>query len=430
MGAAFFTSTVHAGGFAVSDKSVSALGAGFAGQAALAEDASILYNNPAGMTQLGGSQLTVGAHRVATSARFHDQGSDTAGAGANSVEVEAWLPNFYYTHQVGPDLHAGFGLYAPFGLGLQYDDDWMGRYHIVRSDVRTLNLSPALAWRVSPALSVGGSIDAQYLDATMTKAIDFGTLCVGQQMAGGASQAAAVATCNAIGLQPQQDDGQNRMEGDNWAAGYSLGVTWADAQTHLGLAWHSGITHELKGASSFENVPAAFAGLFTDSSGRVKVNMPASASLSLAQAVSERLMLLADYTWTGWSTYKELRVQFDNSLPDSVTREDWHDAARYGLGAHFRVSPTWLLRAGFAYDETPVPDAEHRTPRLPDTDRRWVTVGARWDWQTDRSVDVSVARIQADKIPIHNTETTSQHTLNGTYDVSSTYVSAALNWRF
>jgi long-chain fatty acid transport protein len=427
MGAAVCTGA-HAAGFALSDKSVSGLGAGMAGEAVYAEDASTLYNNPAGMLALKGTQATVGVNRLSTSATFTDGDSNVTGAGRNNSDVVAYIPNAYFVHELQPDLRVGFGINSPFGLGLTYDDDWMGRYHTISTNIRTFNLSPAVAYRVNEQLSVGGTIDFQYMDASLKTGVDFNRICIGTLMAPPYNLPAA----NAAAACAPYGDGTNKLSGDSWGTGYSLGLTYAfSPATQLGATYHSGVSHTLKGTSKFENVPGmgSFPTVFSDSDATVKVDLPESLSLGLAHAVNDRLRLLAGYTWTGWSSYKELRVDYDNTLPDTVSEEKWNDVSRYSIGAHYQFNPEWLLRAGFFYDQTPVPDTEHRTPRLPDTDRRWLTLGAKWAASQTFDLDMALAYVNEKDIPITRTDSLG-HTLDGTYDVTGVYGSLQASWKF
>jgi long-chain fatty acid transport protein len=272
-------------------------------------------------------------------------------------------------------------------------------------------------------MAIGASIDIQYAEASLTQAVDFGTICVGQY---------GLAACDSIGLQPQQDDGTQRLRGTSWSYGISLGLAYEiSPSTRLGAVYHGAVSQTLEGKSEFENVPAIpeFEQLFTDSDGRLKVHMPETISFSLAHAVTGRFRLLADYTWTGWGRYNELRVEFDNGLDDAVSKERLNDTSRYAIGAHYRWTPTLLLRAGFAYDETPVPDAEHRSPRVPDADRRWYTVGTGWTPSADFSMDFAYGYVSAKDIPINNTDDFG-HRLTGTFDASGDFLSAQANWKF
>lgn len=415
------SSGASAAGFALSDKTVSGLGSAFAGTAAQAEDASVVYTNPAAMQRLSGSVLSIAVHQIAPSVRFSDEASTVSGPNPADAGPTRLAPNLYAVTELSPDARFGIGIYVPFALGLEYDDRWPGRYHSIKSEMTTLNISPALSWQLTPALAVGGSIDFQYLTAELTQAVDFGTICVAQL--GGPA-------CTFLGLAPQQDDGRQTLKGSNWATGYSLGLHYVPTpQLKLGAVYHSDTRQNISGTSEFAGVPAAFAGVFTDSAGATRVHLPESVSLSAAWAVSERLTLLADYTWTAWSRHKEFRVDFANTLADSVTTYNWHDTGFYALGLDYRLSPQWRLRAGAAYDESPVPDPEHRTPIGPDNDRRWYAVGATYARHDAFSVDLALAHVEVEDAVINHTDSLG-HTLNGRFRLSGRYLSAQTTWRF
>jgi long-chain fatty acid transport protein len=419
-------------GFAISDKSVSALGQAFAGAAALGEDPSALYNNPALLTSLEGSQLALGLNLISIHGDYHDEGSSTTGNADKEITQTALLPSIYYVSELSPSLRAGIGLYVPFGMGLEYDETWHGRYHSVESLLRTVNVSPALAWAPSEQLSLGASIDVAYADAKLRQAVDFGSICVALQIQGGASLPQALSNCAAIGLTPQGSDGFQTLSGDNWSYSASLGgaLQFNEGRSRGGVVWHGPVSHTIKGSSEFENVPAAFATSFTDSGGEVSITLPESVSVSLAHATSERLTLLADYTWTRWSRFDELRVSFDNGLPDAVTQQQWNNAARYSAGLNYRLSPEWLLRAGYALDKTPVPSAELRSPRIPDMDRNWYTVGVKWQASAGFALDGSYAYVSGNNTAINNTDSLG-HTLKGSYNaLMGHYVSVQGTWRF
>lgn len=414
---------VMGSGFAISDKSVSALGQAFAGAAALGEDPSVLYNNPALLTSLDGSQFALGFNLISIHGDYHDEGSSTTGHADKEISQTALLPTLYYVSELSPSLRAGLGIYVPFGMGLEYDETWQGRYHTVESSLRTVNISPTLAWAPTEQLSLGASLDVAYADAKLTQAVDFGTICVAKL---------GSATCNSLGLTPQGSDGFQTLSGDNWSYGASLGgaLQFNEGRSRGGVVWHGPVSHTIEGSSDFENVPAVFTTTFTDSGGEVSITLPESVSVSLAHASSERLTLLADYTWTRWSRFDELRVSFDNGLPDSVTQQQWRNAARYAAGINYRLSQAWLLRAGYALDKTPVPSAELRSPRIPDMDRNWYSVGVKWQASAGFALDGAYAYVSGNNTTINNTDSLG-HTLKGSYNaLMGHYLSVQGTWRF
>ena len=146
--------------------------------------------------------------------------------------------------------------------------------------------------------------------------------------------------------------------------------------------------------------------------------------------------MLADVTWTGWSSFDELRIEYDNpAQPDSVTTEGWEDTFRYSVGVNWQYSDKVTLRTGVAYDETAVPSAERRTPRIPGNDRTWLSFGGTYIINPEFTVDIGYSHIFINDTKINNTFESSQPalaaTLTGTYeDVSADILSAQLRWNY
>ena len=184
-------------------------------------------------------------------------------------------------------------------------------------------------------------------------------------------------------------------------------------------------------------IPAAFQSFltfagstaFSDTGVKAGVTLPESLSVSGYHALDERWAVMGDVTWTRWSRFKELRVRFDSGQADSVTAEDWENVLRYSLGASYRYSDRWLLRAGVAFDEEPIPDAAHRTPRIPGNDRRWLALGASYRSSDRMSFDVGYAHLFVSDTPIAHVST-SAGTISGSYDNSVDILSAQLSWVF
>lgn len=430
----------HASGFAIIEHSVSGLGNAFAGAAAVAEDSSTVYFNPAGMnnivTKSGETKITAGAHIIHPSSEFKNKGSTHAlqpltgvplvGNDGGDAGVTALVPNFYVTHRIDERLTFGMGVNAPFGLSTEYKDGWVGRYHALLSEMKTVNINPSLSYQVDDSLSVGVGISAQYVEAKLTNAIDWGTLCF---------SVSGPTTCGLLGLAPQQNDGRAKIEGDDWSLGFNAGMLWqATPETRLGLAYRSKIRHELDGEATFRTpanaaLIAAAAGI-VDADAHAKVTMPASFSVSALHKLNSRVTLLGDVTWTDWSQFDELRVELETNAGDSVTTENWDDSWRYSAGVIYDADGPWTYRAGLAWDESPIPDAAHRTPRIPGNDRTWLTVGASYAADGGMSFDVSFAYITADdadirKLPVG--EDAIRGGINGTYSASVGILSAQMS---
>lgn len=361
-----------AAGYALKEQSATAQGNAFAGATAGAEDISYMFFNPASLARHGGYQAeTVASGIFAESDAGSASGVDLAGnpisgtAGGDAA-VDAVLPAFYASAQVTEQIFLGLGINAPFGLKTSYDEQWIGRYHALTSELATINLNPAIAYRINDWISVGAGLQAQYADARLTNAIDTGSLA-GLPDGGTPAQ-----------------DSFGEVEGDDWAFGYTLGLLIEpNDRTRVGVGFRSQIVHEIEGDADFNLSPAgqairASTGAFTDTDATADVTTPASISFGVYHEVTENLALMGEFSWTDWSTFKELRIQFDNPVQaDSVTVEAWDDAVFGALGATYRINDALKVRGGLAFDESPVPDGT-RTPRIPDGDRYWVSIGASY----------------------------------------------------
>ncbi|MHB1083223.1 MAG: OmpP1/FadL family transporter [Thiobacillus sp.] len=383
-----FTGLTHAAGFALIEQNASGLGNAFAGQAASAQDASTIFFNPAGMSLLPESQLVVVGSLIKPSVNFTGAVTPNIGGGdGGDAGSLALVPASYYAHRLTPDVNLGIGVNAPFGLQTKYDSGWKGRTQAIKSKLETINVNPAIAWRASETLSVGAGLNLQYVRADLT------------------NFAGALGTA--------------KIKGDDYGWGFNLGALWQPTpDTRIGLAYRSEIDYKLEGDATFSANAAANADITAD------LTMPASASLSLFQRLSPQFDLLADLTWTGWSSFDELRIKCAsnsvvcvNGATLSSTAENWDSKMRYSVGVNYHMNDAWILRSGIAYDKTPVSDM-YRTARVPDQSRLWLALGAQYRMSQKDAIDVGYAHLFMDDASINKTEGSTPITLKGNYKSS------------
>jgi long-chain fatty acid transport protein len=380
IGAPFLSSDARASGFALNEMSAAGVGNAHAGGAAAAEDLGTIYFNPAGLTRLTGREFMAVGSLIGTSSEFDNRrslsavGTPLSGGNGGDAGVWALVPALYYAMDIDPRLRFGFGVQAPWGLRTDYDDNWVGRYQALKSELTSVNLNPAVAYRLNDKVSLGAGISAQYVDVELSRAIDFGSACVG---------ALGPAACASTGFLPQARDGKVTVDGTDWGFGFNLGALYAlNDRTRFGIAYRSKISHEVSGDASFDRPaglpgPLAASPRFANTDATAEVDLPESINLSGYVEIDPKWSLMADINWMRWSRFKELRIRFDNGAPDSVTPAHWRNTTRVAVAANYRYNDMWKLRGGIAYDPTPVRD-EYRTPRIPDDDRTWLSVGAQY----------------------------------------------------
>lgn len=412
----------HASGFALIEQSVSSMGTAYAQGSSGIEDASTIYFNPAGMTRLPGKNVSGGVHVVNSDVQFKGSavynpshpalaggplaGAPISGDGKVDLDLTQPVPNFYYSHEFNERWWAGLGVNSPFGLKTDYERDWVGRYHADKSQLITININPSVAFRIDEHASIGFGISAMYADAELTNWADLG-----------------------LPAAPGTSDAKVEVDGDDWAFGFNGGVILEPSpDTRLGFHFRSQLNLELEGGD-FEVKGVSKTGASAE------VSLPGTLSVSAFHAMNDQWSIMGDVTWTEWSQLDSLVIKRKGTEP-VISDFDWEDSIRVAVGATYRHNQTWLFRGGIALDESPIRNAELRTPRVPGEDRTWLTFGANYKYSRDLSFDFGYAHLFVDDPKINNVDAYTPstfdgfHLVTGEYDAAVDIFSAQVNWRF
>jgi long-chain fatty acid transport protein len=441
---------VWSAGFALQEQSAGRLGTAFAGAGSIADDATTMFYNVAGLAMLDRPEVIVVLSGIDLNAEFDDSSSLPAlaqplgGEGGNAGGWNA-VPNVYAALPLNEQFAVGLAINAPFGLVTDYNNGWMGRFQALRSDIRTINIGPSASWRITPQVSVGVGVNYQTLDAELTNAVNYSAVVAqGLQRLVAAGQLSPAAVPALIAANAGLE-GRTKLEGDDAAWGYNIGVLFEPVEgTRIGLAYRSKYDYEVDASVRFRTVTvsnptgaaiiaaaSAAGGPLANTSGTVDLTLPELALASITHQIGPAFELMADVSWQRWSRVQELRVVSNTGATLSVTPERWEDTWRIAVGAAWQLSEQWKLRGGLAYDESAVPD-ETRTPRLPDSDRRWVALGAQWAPSESLLVDAGYAHLFAATAEIEQdaTDQALAGVLDGEYDGSVNIVSVQLTYRF
>jgi len=408
-----FAGGVQGSGFALIEQNASGIGNAFAGQAASAQDASTIYFNPAGLTRLPGRNLVFAGHLIKPSATFGNTATTPAvstvlGAGLFALNGNggdagdlAVVPNAYFSWQLNPQWHVGVGMSAPFGLKTDYDANWMGRFHALKSEFRSVNVNPTVAFKVNESFSIGFGVNWMRAEAELTKAVNY----------------SFVASAGGIPGVPNNTEGSNRIEGDDDAWGFNLGVLFkAGPNTDVGVSYRSAMNYTLSGSAAFFGRPAAVQAVLAGAAGAAAaaaaqvgdspvtadLKLPASFSIAFKHQVNPNLDILGDATWTEWSTLQALNIIRNTGFVLESTPFNWRDTWRVGLGFNYRPNQAWTLRFGAAYDKTPTSDT-YRTPRVPDQSRTWLAIGAQYKVSKAGAIDFGYAHLFVNDAAINMT---------------------------
>ena len=368
---AIFSGTASAAAFQLWEQNASGLGNAYAGSAAVAENASTIFFNPAGMTQLAGFQLSAGVAGVKPTFKFRNEGSTATGGNGGDAGGWAAVPNAYFSWQLSPDLFVGFGVSAPFGLSTRYEDSrWVGRVQAVKSEITTVNYNPSVAYRVNDKVSLGFGVDYQTINGELTSAL-------------------------------------SSLKADDSAWGWNVGALFTlSPAMRVGVSYRSVMDYKLEGSAN----------------GVLPINadfkLPDTFILSVWQQVSDRWEAMGDLSYTRWSSLKSLNVMNSNSgrLLTSETF-NYDNSWRFAWGAAYKATDATKVKFGIAYDRTPVNDAD-RSARVPDNDRVWFSLGGQWNAGKAGTFDLGYSYLYVKDPSIAQTKVVggTANTLRGSYD--------------
>lgn len=357
------------------------MGRSFAGGAAMAGDASTVFTNPAGMTELSGAEIVAGFTLFSPNLRFSDNGSSantigsggvpvtyTGGNGGNPFDPQG-LPNLYIAYPMMDDrLWVGLGVSTPFGLAQEYENGWFGRYDSLKSELRVFNIGPSVAFALDDHVSVSAGLDIQYAKAELTNAVP-DILRAGGPTAG--------------------SDGLSKLEGSDWSMGFNVGLLVKPLpSTRIGAHFRSGFSHDLDGSNTVSGLGGALAAANGRLDGMTKLELPDIVSLGIAHEVTSGLTLLADFQWFHWSRFEEIRLRFDDGSPDQVIPANYENCYAVSVGLEYEALDNLTLRGGFRYDQTPTVD-QFRQTSVADADSYAVSVGASYTVLDGVTIDLA-----------------------------------------
>jgi long-chain fatty acid transport protein len=339
-------------GFALVNQGTAAMAQGNA-FVAEADDPSAIYYNPAGLNQIQRPVFYTSGFLYYPDREFHGSGLSAGTEHQLSQTMSA-----YFVFPVIPRLSVGISYFSPFGLGSKWPSTWPGRYLSTYSSLKTYTFNPVASVKLLDNLSLAAGFDVMWSSVEINRN-----------------------TPNVV-RGHQFPDGEASLCGNGHGWGYNLGVLYEPvAGVKLGASYRSEITVKYFGTLELSE-PPPFSGLVpAHIGGSAPLTFPPSVTWGIAYGCLKPFTFEFDTTWTGWSTYDQLRVKLDtpipvNGVPSSVitTPKNWHDAWAFRFGVNYEIKEGLKLRAGYIYDLTPVPD-DTFDPQVPDANRHIFTLG-------------------------------------------------------
>lgn len=423
----------NAAAFQLAEVSTSGLGRAYAGEAAIADNASVVATNPALMSLFKTAQFSTGG--VYVDSRINMNGDVTSSAivskkmnaikygsaSERNVVPGAFVPNLYFVAPVNDKFALGAGMNVNFGLKSEYDDSYDAGIFGGKTDLSAINLNLSGAYRVTEGLSLGLGVNAVYAKAQVERNAGILADSATDNQITGALSALPEPLKNLNKYLPSKDKSvvslQDRAA---WGFGWNAGVMYQfNEANRIGLAYHSKVDIDFtdRTATSVEaNVINA------GKKGDLTLTLPDYLELSGFHQLTDKLAVHYSYKYTHWSRLTKLNASFENGKKAFDKELQYSNNSRVALGASYNLDEKLTLRAGIAYDQAA--SRHHRSAAIPDTDRTWYSLGATYKFTPNLSVDLGYAYLKGKKVHFKEVKTIgNESTL--TFNTTANYASQA-----
>lgn len=385
------------------------LGTAQAGRAALASDASTAGANPAGMARLDRSQLLAAVEGLQVNAKFDRTVATKSGGDGGNAGGFVPVASLHYVHRLTEELSLGISTGSNFGLGLDYGDDWAGRYYVQKAELVTFGVNPGIGYKINEMVSLGAGFSLLYADLEQTAA---------------------------IANKEPGEDAQLRLEDSNTGYGFNLGVLVEPTEkVRFGLTYRSAVDLEFKNAAELTNVGPGLELLLnalglSGSDIDVDMTIPQAVMASSVFQVNDEWSILANLGWQDWSEFGKKTMTLRSETATSFTQDaGYDDTWHVALGVQYRFDTPWLWSFGMAYDSSPMDD-EDRTPDVPLDRQVRIGTGVQYDVSEDVTVGAAYEYVDAGSADL-DLEGALRGSLKGDYSTNEIHVFAAnLSYKF
>ncbi|CAJ1846947.1 Long-chain fatty acid transport protein [Aeromonas jandaei] len=373
---ALATGQVHAAAFQLNEHSASGLGRAYAGEAAIADNASVLARNPAAMTTFDKMAISVSGTYIKpdvdVEGALYAGSTKVAPSSESDIAPAAFVPAAYFIQPLNDQWAWGIGLFSNYGLSTEYPKAYNAGIQAGDTELVTFNINPNIAYRINEHFSVGAGINAVYGAAELNR------------------YAGVIGSVTGL----PQDKNMAHLKGDTWGFGWNVGTLYEINENHrFALTYRSQVDMSFDG--DFNGKTSGFKTV----DGNLKLDLPAQAEFAGYHRLNQQFAVHYSVNWTDWSAFQELKATSTSGATLLQKDEKFKDSTRYSIGGTWYINPAWEARLGFAYDNTPI-EAEYRSLSIPDSDRIWYSVGTTYHINTDMSVDFGMAYLDGKEVDV------------------------------
>ncbi|QFI38833.1 transporter [Moritella marina ATCC 15381] len=366
-----------AAGFQLNAQSATGLGRAYAGDAIIADNASVMAKNSAAMALFDQPSLSVGAISVVsdvdiTDASYTPSRGQTVDASVDDIANNAFIPNFYYVHPIADSgLTLGLAMYSNFGTSVEFPDDYVASEFGGETSLTSINIGLSAAYQVTEKLSLGAGLDIIHGEGKITR----GSLL--------------------------------DVEVDGVDYGFNLGLAYEfNDDNRIGLSYRYSPDLEADGDVNMMGEGEASS---------INIPLPDMLELSGYHRVMPKLAFHYSVQYLQWSEFDSLTSdEFSSSIKDY----EWADAGHVSVGTTYYPSESWELRAGYMYDHAPTDTLQSMS--IPDSNRHWLSVGTTYKLSPSQSIDLGVSYILGEDTAVEESLTVvGESHINGVVESSA-----------
>jgi long-chain fatty acid transport protein len=402
-----FCSTLFAGGFQINNQGARAMGMGNA-FTAVVSDASAIYWNGAGLVNTYGTNFMLGTALTFPSTTF--TGIAPATDEYKQVSQMFYPTHFFASQKITSDFAAGIGFNTPFGLGSKWEDDWIGSFLSIETELQVFTVSPVLAYRIMDGLSLSAAFVYSWANVKIAR-----------NVALPAPAGTAFVT----------------MEGDDKSSfGYNFGLMYKPTDRFsAGVSFRSEIEYSFEGESTVANATNPVYNTLFTSPITADLTTPMNIQAGVAYKFTPQLQLAADFQYIGWSSYDSLTIVFNPPIGRTSSAREYKNSFIARLGGEYTFTRALAMQAGVYYDVSPV-EPERNSPSLPESDRLGLSLGVSYQLAGALGAQLSYLYVHAFEQTIDNSKEITLvpgrgvFPFNGTYNSSASVLSLGLTYSF
>lgn len=366
-----------AAGFQLNAQSATGIGRAFAGDAVIADNASVMARNPAAMALFDETSLSLGFESITSMIEVKDatytnalRGGQVTSANESEVGDTSIAPNIHLIVPVNDQFAWGINAYTNFGTKTEFGDNYPGYEYGGLTDVKSMNFGLAASYRLNEQWSFGAGLDLIYGKGELKRdfAPDLAAFAYG-----GANEALDI-------------------DAEGWAVGFNVGTVYElNENNRFGLAYHYSPELEAKGDTTFKNQKF--------NSDTIYMPLPDILEFSGYHRIEDtKFAVHYSVQWIGWESFDVL----ESKKAGELNAYEWQDGMHYAIGGTYYLNRDWTLRAGYMYDTSAQDDLT--SVSVPDSDRQWFSTGFTYHISEKSNIDFGFTYLMGEDVDVEESK--------------------------